>query len=98
MDAYSFSPPDRQIVAINELYDLETDIGETNNIYDQHPEIVDELETKLNICRQDLGDHITGVEGQNLRPVGRVDNPQTLTHYDPDHPYIMAMYDLKDRG
>ena len=98
LHAYSFSPPDHQIVAINELYDLETDIGETNNIYDQHPEIVDELETKLNICRQDLGDHITGVEGQNLRPVGRVDNPQTLTHYDPDHPYIMAMYDLKDRG
>ena len=43
LHAYSFSPPDRQIVAINELYDLETDIGETNNLAKKFPEKVAEL-------------------------------------------------------
>ena len=82
----------------NELYDLETDIGETANLYDHYPQVVAELESKLDVCRQDLGDDIVGTEGQNVRPLGRIDNPQTLTQHDPEHPYIIAMYDLKDRG
>ena len=36
--------------------------------------------------------------GEPWRPSGRVTNPVTLTEYDPEHPYIIAMYDLKDRG
>ena len=82
----------------NELYNLETDIGETANLYGQYPQVVAELESKLDACRQDLGDDIVGTEGQNVRPLGRIDIPQTLTQYDPEHPYIIAMYDLKDRG
>jgi hypothetical protein len=27
-----------------------------------------------------------------------VANPRPLTQYDPSHPYIMALYDLKERG
>jgi hypothetical protein len=27
------------------------------------------------------------------RPCGRVEHPVPLTQYDPDHPYIVAMYD-----
>lgn len=83
---------------IKELYDLEADIGETNNLYDQHPEIVKELEAKIQACREDIGDEAVGMEGANCRPIGQIDNPDTLTHYDPDHPYIMAMYDLPDAG
>ncbi len=90
--------PDRKLAPIAALYDLETDIGETTNLYAQHPDIVAELEAQLAACRVDLGDATTGVIGQNLRPVGRVEQPDTLTHYDPDHPYIIAMYDLQDRG
>jgi len=48
--------------------------------------------------RRDLGDAATGVRGENIRPIGRVDNPKPLTEYDPDHPYIMAMYDKHHRG
>ncbi|MFT5368478.1 MAG: arylsulfatase A [Candidatus Latescibacterota bacterium] len=84
--------------AINELYNLENDIGETNNVYDQHPDIVQNLLAKIDTCRQDIGDEATGVEGQNTRPIGHVENPDTLTHYDPNHPYFIAMYDLKERG
>ncbi|MBV7330217.1 sulfatase [Chloroflexi bacterium TSY] len=82
----------------NALYDLEADIGETTNVYDEHPDVIAELETKLAACRQDLGDDLTKTVGQNIRPVGKVDHPDTLTHFDPEHPYMIAMYDLKDRG
>ena len=84
--------------AVNELYDVESDVGETNNVYGDHPDVVEALTAKLDSCRKDIGDAATGAKGENVRPVGRVDNPDTLTHYDPEHPYIVAMYDLKDRG
>ena len=81
-----------------ELYDLEADIGETTNLYDQYPEVVRALEAKIEACRQDIGDEAAGMDGANCRPIGRVERPDTLTHYDPDHPYIVAMYDLSDAG
>lgn len=84
--------------AVNELYDLDSDIGEAINVYDSHPDVVEALTAKLDSCRKDIGDAATGAKGENVRPVGRIDNPDTLTHYDPEHPYIVAMYDLKDRG
>jgi hypothetical protein len=83
---------------IAELYDLESDIGETNNVYDGNPEVVAALSSKLDGFRAELGDEATGVTGSNIRPAGRVDNPDTLTHYDPEHPYIYAEYDKGDRG
>jgi arylsulfatase A-like enzyme len=83
---------------INELYNLAEDVGETNNVYDDHPDIVEKLSAMLDECRKDMGDEVTGVVGENVRPIGRVDNPDTLTHYDPNHPYIIALYDLKERG
>ena len=83
---------------IQQLYNLESDIGETENLYEQHPEIVADLQTKINACRRELGDDATGISGANVRPIGRVENPDTLTHYDPEHPYMIALYDLKERG
>jgi arylsulfatase A-like enzyme len=83
---------------IRELYNLEEDPGETRNLYDAQPAVVAELMARLAACRQDLGDDATGVPGRNTRPIGRVDHPDTLTHFDPAHPYIIAMYDLNDRG
>ncbi len=80
------------------LYDLEADIGENNNVYDQQPDVVKALTAKMEACQKDIGDEATGVQGENIRPIGRVDKPDTLTHFDPEHPYIIAMYDLKDRG
>jgi len=89
---------DRPIVEVQELYNLETDIGETDNVYDPNPDVVAELNAKADACRQDIGDSAVGIEGENIRPASRVDNPDTLTHLDPDHPYMIAMYDLKERG
>ena len=83
---------------LQELYDLDSDMGETQNVYDQHPDVVKDLNKKIDVCRKDLGDEAAGVKGENIRPAGRVENPDTLTHLDPDHPYMVAMYDLKERG
>ena len=80
------------------LFNLETDIGETNNVYHDHPEIVEELSALAAACREDIGDEAEGVNGKNVRPSGHVENPDTLTHYDPDHPYIYAEYDKGERG
>jgi len=83
---------------VDELYDLEADIGETTNLYDQNPEVVRELKAKIQACGEDVGDAAAGMTGANCRPIGQVENPDTLTHYDPDHPYIIALYDLSDAG
>lgn len=89
------------------LYDLEADISENVNVYNENPDVVKELTRLLDECREDLGDsgvglrgtgEYIGVTGKNVRPIGRVENPVPLTEYDPDHPYIIAMYDKGDRG
>ena len=83
---------------IRELYDLEADIGETNNLYDRRSEIVKALQAEIRACREDIGDKAAGAGGAHCRPIGAVDNPQPLTRYNPNHPYIIAMYDLEDAG
>jgi arylsulfatase A-like enzyme len=52
-----------------ELYDLENDIGEQENIAVKYPDIVKRLNTYLDECRADLDNP------KNCRPVGKVDNP-----------------------
>ena len=42
-----------------QLYDLEADIEERNDVADQHPEIVDKLMGLIDKARADLGDHQT---------------------------------------
>jgi len=88
----------RDSATVQELYNLAHDLGETRNVAADHPDVVADLEAKAAAMRKDVGDAATGAEGSNCRPAGRVENPQTLTHHDPEHPYLMAMYDLPDRG
>jgi arylsulfatase A len=80
------------------LYDLSNDPGETCNLAAVMPDVVARLSVLVQSCRDDLGDEATGVAGRNCRAPGRVEHPVTLTAYDPDHPYIVAMYDKEDRG
>ncbi len=83
---------------IRELYDLRADVGETQNLYDQQPDVVAELSALADATRTDLGDKATGVEGTGRRPAGRVENNKPLTWFDPEHPYFAAEYDLADGG
>ncbi|MHB1150811.1 MAG: sulfatase family protein [Eubacteriales bacterium] len=83
---------------IRKLYNLDEDIGETNNIIECFPVIAAGLEKLIEDCRDDIGDAALGKKGKNIRPSGKIDNPVTLTRYNPSHPYIEAMYDSKDFG
>ena len=83
---------------VRELYDLDADVGETDNLHDRHPDVVNALEAEIDACREDIGDKAVGAEGNNCRPIGAIDSPQPLTRFDPNHPYIIAMYDLEDAG
>ncbi|WP_040494515.1 sulfatase family protein [Ilumatobacter nonamiensis] len=80
------------------LYDLDTDIGETTDIIDDHPDVVARLDAVAETARATMGDARLGREGSDVRPIGRVDDAAPLTTYDPAHPYVVAEYDLPDRG
>lgn len=56
------------------LYDLEADIGETTDVSIQNPDVVNRLEELAEKARQDLGDDVTGQEGENVRPIGKLTN------------------------
>src|SRR5881394_516067 len=53
-----------------ELFDLEHDISETNNVADQHSDVVVRLQALAEKCREDLGDSATGQPGKNVRQPG----------------------------
>ncbi len=76
-----------------ELYNLEEDIAETVNLYADHPHIVEKLDRLADRYRQELGDSLQGIQGNQRRPVGHVENPKPLTEYHPDHPYTVSLYD-----
>ncbi len=83
---------------VHELYDLENDIAEANNLFDIEMDTVDALMRLLEQAREDLGDACNQRRGNNCRPIGEVEHGVPLTQYDPAHPYIMALYDLGDIG
>jgi arylsulfatase A-like enzyme len=88
----------RHGAAVNELYNLHDDIGETSNRFADEPAVVARLTAHADRMRAELGDARLGVVGTGARPRGEVENPRTLTTFDPDHPYFMAEYDLTERG
>jgi hypothetical protein len=75
---------------------LRDDVGESVNLYTEHPEIVEKLNAVATEIRRDMGDAHLGIEGENVRPIGEVSDPVPLTQYDENHPYMIAMYDLAD--
>lgn len=88
----------RQDQEVRELYDLRADIGETTNVFEKNRDVAAALMNRIDAARKDMGDGGVGEKGANCRPIGRVDNPTTLTTHDPSHPYIEAEYDLTETG
>ena len=54
------------------LYDLRTDPGETLDVKEQHPEIVQQLTTIADRYRKELGDNLTKSIGLEVRPAAKV--------------------------
>ncbi|MHC4172372.1 MAG: sulfatase-like hydrolase/transferase [Planctomycetota bacterium] len=59
-----------------QLYDLQADIGEKNNVADQHSEVASRLLALAEKARDDLGD--VDRKGRNQRPAGWVVTPKPL--------------------
>ena len=57
----------------SELYDLENDIGETKNVIEQYPDVVETLQQLAQTARQDLGDRLTNTLGKGVRALGRLE-------------------------
>jgi arylsulfatase A-like enzyme len=53
------------------LFDLSVDVGETTNVADEHPEVVQRLTRLADQIRQELGDG-KKLKGQGVRPAGRI--------------------------
>ncbi|MCA9050191.1 MAG: sulfatase-like hydrolase/transferase, partial [Planctomycetaceae bacterium] len=61
------------------LYNLETDLSETDNLYDRHPDIVEKLKAIAADAASDLG---TDNVGPGCRQLGRVSNPEPWIRHD----------------
>jgi hypothetical protein len=59
-----------------QLYNLDSDIGETIDVASDHPEIVARLLAHVERARKDLGDG--DQPGARQRPAGHVENPEPL--------------------
>lgn len=55
-----------------ELYNLNEDIGESNNVAAKHPEVVGQLQKLADKIRGELGDALTKTEGAELRVAGKL--------------------------
>ncbi|MHA7102001.1 sulfatase family protein [Roseivirga pacifica] len=67
-------PADYEYVTFDEiaLYDLSKDISETNNVANEHPDVVEEIKALANSMRNKLGDALTNVEGTENRAPGMI--------------------------
>jgi len=55
------------------LFDLQNDPEEIQDVAAVHPEIVDKITKIADSIRGVLGDRLTGIKGNEVRPVGRID-------------------------
>ncbi|MFN3166295.1 MAG: sulfatase [Phycisphaeraceae bacterium] len=53
------------------LFNLKDDVGESNNVIDQHPDVVASLMEVVEQARAELGDSLTKRKGEAVRPAGR---------------------------
>jgi arylsulfatase A len=77
----------------NELYDLETDIGESVDVFDEYPDVIAALHALADQCRKDLGDAYTRVDGKHCRVPGWVDDATPLTSMDMLDPLVRPLYE-----
>ena len=79
-----------------ELFDLETDLGETTDRSAEREDVVEDLEEIARRYRDDLGDEATGARGGGCRPSGRCDDPGPLASERWNHPALRALYDIEE--
>ncbi len=66
-------PYDYSVKTGLELYDIESDIGETNDLAANHPKVINRLMRMADVMRARLGDNLTGSKGGENREPGRLE-------------------------
>ena len=56
-----------------ELYDLDNDISESQDVSRMYPDVVERLQILGQKAREELGDRLTGTIGTGVRSIGRLD-------------------------
>jgi len=59
-----------------ELYDLTVDIGETVDVSEANPIVVEQLTQLADSIRNVLGDQLYGMDGSQIRPPGHIHSPE----------------------
>lgn len=59
-------------IKIATLFNLTTDPSEQNDVAEQHPLLVEKITKIADSVRLVLGDRLTGIKGNEVRPVGRI--------------------------
>jgi arylsulfatase A len=63
----------KQLQTEKSLYDLKADVGESNDVSAEHPDVVARLEREAEKARETFGDTLTGRKGREVRAAGHVD-------------------------
>ena len=83
-------------VEMNALFNLREDPGEKENLFQEHPDVVENLNALADEFRRTFGDGRQAMWGEEVREIGVASHPKKLTEYDENHPYFVAYYDLAD--
>ena len=81
-----------------ELYDLATDVAEEHDLMAVARDEAAALRRVADGLRDRLGDARLDREGTEVRLPGRVQDPRPLGAADSDTPWVVAEYDLSDKG
>lgn len=65
------------------LFDLESDPGETTNVAEQYPQVVQEIEALADSMREDLGDALRNMPAKGARPAGVLEDGDPRFHWRP---------------
>jgi arylsulfatase A-like enzyme len=71
------------------LFDLESDVGETTNVADQHPEVVQQIVRLAESIRAELGDSATKQSGTATRPTGQLLPGDPYFDWPPGKPLVI---------
>jgi arylsulfatase A len=68
------------------LFDLASNVGETTNVADKHPDVVARIQKLAGKMRDELGDSATGQKGTGVREPGRLELGDRRFHWAPGEP------------
>jgi arylsulfatase A-like enzyme len=68
------------------LFDMENDPGETTNVIDRHPDVVDRIKQLADRIRAELGDTATKQQGSGVREPGRLEPGEPRFHWKEGEP------------